>query len=88
MLGFKLFLLHSQYLRRDAGKPGTLRNETEPNGTEPNGTEPEVTDAQYGCGRRIRVGNLVLICQLINVRRAHLASCTSHEDRTSNQQTV
>ena len=37
----------------DAGKPGTLRN----------GTEPEVIDAQYGRGRRIRVGKLVLIRQ-------------------------
>ena len=63
----------------DAGKPGTLRN----------GTEPEVIDAQYGHGRRIRaLEKLVVICQLINVRRAHLASCTSHEDGTSTQQTV
>ena len=53
--------------------------------TERNGTELEVIDAQYGCGRQIRD---VLICQLISVRRAHLASCTSHEDRTSTQQTV
>ena len=52
------------------------------------GTEPEVIYAQYGCGRRIRVGKLVLIRQLINVWRAHLVSCTSHEDGTSTQQTV
>ena len=50
----------------------------ERNGMERNGTE--VIDAQYGHGRRIRD---VLICQLIKVQRAHLASCTSHEDRTS-----
>ena len=47
----------------DAGKPGTLRN----------GTEPDTH---------------VLICQLIKVGRAQLASCTSHEDGTSTQQTV
>ena len=56
--------------------------------TEQNGTEPEVIDAQYGHGRRICNGKLVLICQFINVQRAHLASCTSHKDRTSTQQTV
>ena len=32
--------------------------------------------------------NWPIICQLINVQRAHLASCTSHEDGTSTQQTV
>ena len=47
--------------------------------------EPEVIDAQYGRGRRIRN---VLIYQLITVRRVHLASCTSHEDGTSNKETV
>ena len=52
---------------------GTERNRNR------NGTE--VIDAQYGCGRQI-------ICQLINVRKAHLASCTSHEDGTSIQQAV
>ena len=31
---------------------------------------------------------LVRAIQSINVRRAHLASCTSHEDGTSTQQTV
>ena len=50
------------------------------NGTERNGMEPEVIGGQYGHGRRIRD---VLICQLIKVQRAHLASCTSHEDGTS-----
>ena len=39
------------------------RSGTERNGTERNGTE--VIYTQYGCGRRIRIGKLVLICQLI-----------------------
>ena len=56
--------------QREAIKPGTERN----------GTEPEVIDAQYRHGRRIRD---VLICQLIKVQRAHFASCTSHEDKTT-----
>ena len=64
------------------------RNAQERNGTEQNGTEQEVIDAQYGRGHWIRVGKLVLMCQLINVWRAHLTSCTSHKDRTSTQQTV
>ena len=36
-------LLDAYPHRRDAGKPGTLRN-----GTERNGREPEVIDGQYG----------------------------------------
>ena len=38
------------------------RNAQEQNGTERSGTEPEIIDAQYGRGRRIHVGKLVLIC--------------------------
>ena len=70
------------------GLHGMLEN-PESSGTERNGTEPEVIDA-HGRGRRISLydGKLVIICQLINVRRAHLASSTSHEDGTSTQQTV
>ena len=53
-----------------------------------NGMEPKVVGAQYGRGCRIRDEKLVLICQVIYVRRADLASCTCHEDGTSSQQTV
>ena len=67
------------------------------------GTEPEVIIAQYKKQKRIEEERkkkttnnmdvdagytMVLICQLINERRAHLACCTSHEDGTSTQQTV
>ena len=50
--------------------------------------ETVVIDAQYGRGHPIYYGKLVLICQLINVRRANLTFCTSHEDGTTTQQTV
>ena len=42
--------------KRDAGKPGTLRN-----GTERNGTEPEVIDAQYERRRWTHGQKLALI---------------------------
>ena len=62
------YLLHELSKdKRDAGKPETLNNRTERNGT-----EPEVIDAQYGRGRRILVG-----VNVSDVRRTHLAFCTS-----------
>ena len=63
----------------DAGNPERSR-------TEQNGTGSSL--CTYGRGRQICVGKLVLICQLINVKGTHFASCTSHEDGTSTQQTV
>ena len=43
-----------------------------------NGTKPEVIVGQYGPGCLICDGKL---CQLINVWRTHLTSCTSHMQR-------
>ena len=73
--GIVLLVFHSNTLGRSCVNPHHytvckfLREAIKP------GTEPEVIDAQYGHGRRIRD---VLICHLIKVERAHLASCTSH----------